>query len=155
MKKNISPARSNWNVHINWSIGHFRVPLCLCFKASISAKSFLYQNDFDLHENETACRTHFHIKGFALRLFEAQENSDMAYRVYAHDVMAATLVFQNNGPAAMLVYQTSPVGIKLFSFLFNSVPGNLHGCWPRDWKRSIEEYNNYSIHTCWIRCFRL
>ena len=22
----------------------------------------------DLHENETACRTHFHMKGFALRL---------------------------------------------------------------------------------------
>ena len=27
-----------------------------------------YENDFDLHENETACRTHFHMKGFALRL---------------------------------------------------------------------------------------
>ena len=27
-----------------------------------------YENDFDLHENETACRTYFHMKGFALRL---------------------------------------------------------------------------------------
>ena len=27
-----------------------------------------YENDFHLHENETACRTHFHKKGFALRL---------------------------------------------------------------------------------------
>ena len=27
-----------------------------------------YENDFDLHENETACRIHFHMKGFALRL---------------------------------------------------------------------------------------
>ena len=26
------------------------------------------ENDFDLHENETACQTHFHMKGFALRL---------------------------------------------------------------------------------------
>ena len=26
-----------------------------------------YENVFDLHENETACRTHFHMKGFALR----------------------------------------------------------------------------------------
>ena len=26
------------------------------------------ENDFDLHENETACRTHFHMNGFALRL---------------------------------------------------------------------------------------
>ena len=27
-----------------------------------------YENDFDLHENETACRTHFRMKGFALIL---------------------------------------------------------------------------------------
>ena len=27
-----------------------------------------YENDFDLHENETACRTHFHMKGFAFSL---------------------------------------------------------------------------------------
>ena len=41
-----------------------------------------YENDFDLHENETACRTLFHMKGFALRHgfeTEAQENSEMAY----------------------------------------------------------------------------
>ena len=40
--------------------------------------------DFDLHENETASRAHFHImKGFALAWTrfetEAQENSEMAY----------------------------------------------------------------------------
>ena len=27
-----------------------------------------YENDFDLHENETAYITHFQMKGFALRL---------------------------------------------------------------------------------------
>ena len=27
-----------------------------------------YENDFDLHENGTVCRTRFHMKGFALRL---------------------------------------------------------------------------------------
>ena len=27
-----------------------------------------YENEFDLHENETACRTHFQKNGFALRL---------------------------------------------------------------------------------------
>ena len=27
-----------------------------------------YENEFDLHENETVCRTHFHKNGFALRL---------------------------------------------------------------------------------------
>ena len=47
--------------------GPFRVPLCLCFKASLSP-NHSYENDFDLHENETACRIHFHMKGFALRL---------------------------------------------------------------------------------------
>ena len=40
-----------------------------------------YENDFDLHENGTVCRTHFHMKGFALTRFEreAQENSEIAY----------------------------------------------------------------------------
>ena len=33
-----------------------------------------YENDFDLHENETACRTHFHKKGFALTLVLKQRH---------------------------------------------------------------------------------
>ena len=33
-----------------------------------------YENDFDMHENETACRTHFHMKGFALRLVMKQKH---------------------------------------------------------------------------------
>ena len=33
-----------------------------------------YENDFDLYENETACRTHFHMKGFALRLVLKQRH---------------------------------------------------------------------------------
>ena len=33
------------------------------------------------------------------------------YRLYAHDVMAAIFVFQNNETAAILVYQTNPVGV--------------------------------------------
>ena len=41
------------------------------------------ENDFDLHENETACRTHFPMKSFALgHVFmetEAQKNSEMAH----------------------------------------------------------------------------
>ena len=43
-------------------------------------QSHSYENDFDLHENETACRTHFHMKGFALRLVLKQRhkrNSEM------------------------------------------------------------------------------
>ena len=37
-------------------------------------RNHFYENDFDLHENETACRTHFHMKGFALRLVLKQRN---------------------------------------------------------------------------------
>ena len=44
-------------------------------------RNLCYGNDFDLHENETACRTHFYMKGLALRLVwkQAQENLEMAY----------------------------------------------------------------------------
>ena len=60
-------------------MGHFRVPLYLCLKTSLNANPS-YQNDFDLHENEYAYRTHFHKKGFALKLVlkHAHENSEMA-----------------------------------------------------------------------------
>ena len=34
-----------------------------------------YEDDSDLHENETACRTHFHMKGFALRLVLKQRHN--------------------------------------------------------------------------------
>ena len=40
-----------------------------------------------------------------------------AYRVFSHDVTAAILVSQNNETVAMLVSQTSPVGVKLFSYV--------------------------------------
>ena len=33
-----------------------------------------YENDFDLHENETAYGTHFNTKGFALRLVLTQRH---------------------------------------------------------------------------------
>ena len=44
-------------------------------------RNLSYENDFDLHENETACRAHFHMKGVALRLVSKQrhENSEIAY----------------------------------------------------------------------------
>ena len=37
-------------------------------------RNYSYENDFDLHENEIACRTHFHMKGFALRLVLKQRH---------------------------------------------------------------------------------
>ena len=39
-----------------------------------------YENDFDLHENGTVCRTHFHVKGFTLRLvLKERHKRTMAY----------------------------------------------------------------------------
>ena len=40
----------------------------------------------------------------------------VVYRVFSHDFTVATLVSQNNEMAAMLVYQTNPVGVELFSY---------------------------------------
>ena len=38
------------------------------------------------------------------------------YKVFSHDVKAAILVSQNNETAAMLVSQTKPLGVELFSY---------------------------------------
>ena len=39
------------------------------------------------------------------------------YGTHAHDVMAAILVFQNNETSAMLVHETNPLGVQLFSYV--------------------------------------
>ena len=36
-------------------------------------------------------------------------------RAFSHDVTSAILALQNNKTAAMLVFQTNPVGVDLFS----------------------------------------
>ena len=38
---------------------------------------------------------------------------------FSHDVMSGILVFQNNETAAMLVFQTNPVGVELTLSLLN------------------------------------
>ena len=38
-------------------------------------------------------------------------------RAFSHDVTVAIWVYQNNETAAMLVYQTNPVGVGLFSYV--------------------------------------
>ena len=50
----------------------------------------------------------------------------------------AILVSQNNKMAVMLVPQTSPLGVELFSYV-NSLfcRNNLHSGWPRQWKSSM------------------
>ena len=56
------------------------------------------------------------------------------YRAFAHDVTVAILVSRNNETAAMLVSQTSPVGVELSLLMqkISFVPINLHRSWPRE-----------------------
>ena len=45
------------------------------FQSEVKCGTILIsENDFDLHENESACRTYFHMKGFALRLVLKQRH---------------------------------------------------------------------------------
>ena len=43
-------------------------------------RNLSYENEFDFQENETACRTHFYVTCFVLRLIlkQVQENSETA-----------------------------------------------------------------------------
>ena len=49
----------------------FLVPL---FQSEVKCKAIYMRTDFDLHEIETACRIHFHMKGFGLRLVLKQRH---------------------------------------------------------------------------------
>jgi len=51
--------------------------------------------------------------------------------------MAAILVFQNNETAAMLVYQTNPVGVKLSSFVNSSFCSNNFACVLAKWVKML------------------
>lgn len=58
--------------------GHFRVTSCLCIKRVLVLK-FFREDEFDLHDNERAGKTHFQMNGFTRRLFliEAKDNSEI------------------------------------------------------------------------------
>ena len=58
----------NLHFRVNSLFHHFQVPLCLYFKASLSAKPFLCLNDLDFHGNEITYRTHFHMQCFVLKV---------------------------------------------------------------------------------------
>ena len=44
-----------------------------------SASPFIYEDEFDLHENEPVGGTHFHMNGFARRPVLTQRQKKMAY----------------------------------------------------------------------------
>ena len=47
---------------------------------------------------------------------EILKYNDVLYRAFSHDVTAAILLSQSNETVAMLVSQTSPLGVELFSY---------------------------------------
>ena len=65
-----------------------------------------YQNDFDLHENETAYRTHFHLKGFALRLVVKQRHKKTRkWPISSNATNVNTLTHLNKGFGVVVVTQ--------------------------------------------------
>ena len=61
----------------------------------------------------------------------------LPYRAFSGDVTAAILVFQNEGMAAILVYQTSLPRVELYFYAKIIFRVNQYGGLSRKWKRSI------------------
>ena len=72
-----------------------------------------YENDFDLHENETACTTHFHIKGFALRLVLKQRHK----RTRKWPIQTRRHSGGDEGECRCIIKQTEHMMMKLDNFL--------------------------------------
>ena len=49
-------------------------------------------------------------------LLQLYDTCAVRYRTFTHVVMLALLLLQNNETTAMLVFQTNPMGLELFSF---------------------------------------
>ena len=83
-------------------------------------------------------KSSFSLKNVSIFIVSAKENNTefsgkmaavtwLSYRACSHDVTVTIFLFQSNEMAAMLVFQTSPVAVGLFSYI-NAlfVPINLH-----------------------------
>ena len=55
---------------VEWAISEFP---CASVSKRVLVRNLSNENDFDLHENETARGSHFDMKGFALRLALKQQ----------------------------------------------------------------------------------
>ena len=64
--------------------------------------------------------------------------SHLKHTVFSHGVPAAILGSQRNQTAAMLVAQTNPVGVELFSNVNTFLSQYLPGSWPREWNHSLK-----------------
>ena len=57
-----------------YEIDHLPSSLVPLFQNESKCETLFYENEFDLHENESAGGTHFHMNGFALRLVLRQKH---------------------------------------------------------------------------------
>ena len=76
------------------------------------------QSNMRVKDSESECVLEIYSNGgvfYSKGLVKDPEGNTM-YRVFSHDVTVAILVSQNNETAAMLVSQTSPLGVELFSY---------------------------------------
>ena len=112
-----------------------------------------YENDFDLHENETACRTHIHMKGFALRLVLKQRHKRtrkwpvLCQRKTEHNTR---LHVRFGGTWPLILYSTSFPGLLIFSLgtsLFSYSVTNPRETWKTMKRCKISD--KYSSMTPW------
>ena len=84
--------------------------LLLLFSSKVMADVMMASNNFTwlLWTKDVACCILVILQSIRLNRFR--------YRVFSHEVTSAILVSQNNETAAMLVSQTSPLGVELFSY---------------------------------------
>ena len=100
--------------NVNWSVNRT--------KSVQGAWRFLFLSH--LFKSNGICEKIFIMNRFISKSYSATKNTiDQQHkergscsRVFSHDVTAAILVPQNNETAAMLVSQTSPLGVELFSY---------------------------------------
>ena len=86
------------------------------------------------HSASLQCET----KARNLSVFTGQ----LKYRGNAHDITTTIRVFQNNEMAAMLVYQTNPVGVLLFSYVNNFFCSNKFV-----WLLDMRVHTLHRVHT--------
>ena len=73
---------------------------------------------------QPSCKQEKLITGAKVRFPHQQTNN----RAFSHDVKATILVFQNNETAGMLMYQTNPSEVELFSYVNTSFCSNKFAC---------------------------
>ena len=87
-----------------------------------------YENDFDLHENETACRTRCHMKGFALRLVLKQRHKRtrkwpiIFLTIFNFDFVNSAFGPMGKGVLEMPYYYYLLILLLLFFSIYQEIP---------------------------------